>query len=158
MVLPEALSEITSNKRLIGVLTGQWGDYGLPPKESSFAMHCAIASHYLDGANYPVGGSGMIAESIVPVIQKNGGELFISTGVESIHLVNGKCRGVVLENGDVIESEAVISSAGIQNTLNKFLIHEPTLAKYRENLNTVEPSYGHACLYEVLIKQLKILA
>ena len=143
----EALSEITSNKRLIGVLTGQWGDYGLPPKESSFAMHCAIASHYLDGANYPIGGSSMIAESIVPVIQKNGGELFISTGVESIHLVNGKCSGVVLENGDVIESKAVISSAGIQNTLNKFLIHEPALAKYRENLTTIEPSYGHACLY-----------
>ena len=47
----EALSEITSNQELIGVLTGQWGDYGLPPKQSSFSMHCAIAGHYLDGGN-----------------------------------------------------------------------------------------------------------
>ena len=143
----EALAEITSNEKLIGVLTGQWGDYGLPPKQSSFAMHCAIATHYLDGANYPIGGSGSISESIVPVIEKHGGQLFISTGVESIYIKDGKCRGVVLENGDTIESKAVISSAGVQNTLNKFLVKEPSLAKYRDNLDTIEPSYGHGCLY-----------
>ena len=61
----QALSKITSNQKLIGVLTGQWGDYGLPPKESSFVMHCMIVGHYLDGANYPVGGSRSIAENIV---------------------------------------------------------------------------------------------
>ena len=86
----EALSEITSNQELIGVLTGQWGDYGLPPKQSSFSMHCAIAGHYLDGANYPVGGSRMIAESIVPLIEENGGDIFISTGVDKIKVINGK--------------------------------------------------------------------
>ena len=32
----EVLSSLTSNKRLIKVLTGQYGDYGLPPKQSSF--------------------------------------------------------------------------------------------------------------------------
>ena len=97
----QALSEITSNQRLIGVLTGQWGDYGLPPKQSSFAMHCAIAAHYLDGANYPVGGSRSISETIVPVIEKNGGQLFVSAGVESIYIKNGQCKGVILENGDI---------------------------------------------------------
>ena len=75
----QALRKITSNEKLIGVLTGQWGDYGLPPKQSSFAMHCAIATHYLDGANYPIGGSRMISESITPVIAKNGGDICIST-------------------------------------------------------------------------------
>ena len=116
--------ELFNDEEILGVLSGQWGDYGLPPGQSSFAMHCAIATHYLDGANYPVGGSGSISESIVPVIEKHGGQLFISTGVESIYIENGKCKGVVLENGDTIESKAVISSAGVQNTLNKFLINE----------------------------------
>jgi len=143
----DALSEITSNQKLIGVLTGQWGDYGLPPKQSSFAMHCAIAGHYLDGANYPIGGSRMIAESIAPVIEKYGGKIFISTGVDSIHIKNGVCKGVVLENGDIIESDSVISSAGVQNTLHKFLRNEDSLSSYRENLSLVKPSFGHACLY-----------
>ena len=53
----EVLSSITSNEKLIGVLTGQWGDHGLTPKESSFMMHAMIANHYFDGGNYPVGGS-----------------------------------------------------------------------------------------------------
>ena len=143
----EALSQITSNEKLIGVLTGQWGDYGLPPKESSFAMHCAIAGHYLDGANYPVGGSRMISESIAPVIHKYGGQIFISTGVDSIHIDDGKAKGVILENGDTIYSDYVISSAGVQNTLHKFLRNENNLSSYRDNLNSIKPSFGHACLY-----------
>ena len=110
-------------------------------------MHCAIAAHYLDCANYPVGGSRSISETIVPVIEKNGGQLFVSTGVESIYIKNGQCKGVVLENGDIIESTSVISSAGVQNTLNKFLANEPSLSKYRDNLKKVEPSSGHGCLY-----------
>ena len=143
----QALSEITSNEQLIGVLTGQWGDYGLPPKESSFAMHCAIAGHYFDGANYPVGGSASIAETIVPVIEKHNGEIFVSTGVDKIYIKDGKCKGVILENGDRIESSIVISSAGIQNTLAKFLRDESSLDKYKTNLHKVKPSCGYACLY-----------
>ena len=61
----EVLSSLTSNKKLIGVLTGQWGDHGLPPSQSSFMMHAMIVHHYLDGGNYPVGGCRKIAE--VPV-------------------------------------------------------------------------------------------
>ena len=32
----EVISSLTQNEELIKVLTGQYGDYGLPPKESSF--------------------------------------------------------------------------------------------------------------------------
>jgi all-trans-retinol 13,14-reductase len=46
------LAEITGERELIGVLTGQWGDYGLPPAQSSFAAHATIAAHYLNGASY----------------------------------------------------------------------------------------------------------
>jgi len=143
----DALSELTSNKELIGVLTGQWGDHGLPPKQSSFFMHCAIAGHYFDGGNYPVGGSRMISESIAPQILNNGGDIFMSTGVDKIYTKNNKCCGVVLENGDIIESDFVISSAGIQNTLEKFLRDEDSLKDYRDNLDKVESSFGHGCLY-----------
>jgi len=55
------ISELTNNKQLLGVLTGQWGDHGLPPRKSSFAMHAFVARHYLDGANYPTGSSRSIA-------------------------------------------------------------------------------------------------
>ena len=76
----DVLSSLTNNKKLIGVLTGQWGDYGLPPGQSSFAMHALVAHHYLDGGNYPRGTSRKIAETISDFIEKNGGKLLqIST-------------------------------------------------------------------------------
>ena len=40
----EVLSELTSDPELIAVLTGQWGDLGLPPKRSSFVVQALIAS------------------------------------------------------------------------------------------------------------------
>ena len=127
----EALSEIISSNELISVLTGQWGDYGMPPKESSFVMHCMIANHYFDGANYPVGGSRMIAETIVPVIKKNGGEVLKNCGVDKIWIENGKSKGVILEKGNKISSDIVISSAGVANTLTKFLRDEKSLQNYQ---------------------------
>lgn len=147
MTTYEALSTITSNERLIAVLTGQWGDYGMPPKESSFVMHCMIANHYFDGANYPIGGSRMIAESIIPVIKDNDGELVKNCGVDKIWIDNGVAKGVILESGEKISSDSVISTAGVRNTISKFLRDEKSLDAYRSNLNKVKPSSGHACLY-----------
>ena len=39
----DVLSEITSDPELIAVLTGQWGDLGLPPKRSSFVVQALTA-------------------------------------------------------------------------------------------------------------------
>ena len=72
----EVLSELTQNQDLIAVICGQWGDMGLPPKQSAFMVHAMIARHYLYGGYYPVGGSWRIADSIIPKIQKTGGEVF----------------------------------------------------------------------------------
>ena len=69
----EVLEGLTSNRELIGVLTAQWGDYGLPPAQSSFAIHATIAEHYFGGASYPVGGAGAIAAAMVPLIEAAGG-------------------------------------------------------------------------------------
>ena len=143
----EVLSSLTSNQKLIGVLTGQWGDYGLPPKQSSFAIHTMIVNHYLDGANYPVGGSRMIAENIIPVIEENGGEIFVSTGVDKINIKNNRVQGVILENGDSIDSDIVISSAGVENTINKFIRDDKSFSQYSSGLNNVPLSGSHVCLY-----------
>ena len=73
----EVLRELTSNEELIGVLTAQWGDYGLPPGESSFGVHAVVAGHYFEGASYPVGGAARIAETMTPVIARNGGRVVV---------------------------------------------------------------------------------
>jgi all-trans-retinol 13,14-reductase len=62
----EVLENLTANQQLIGVLTGQWGDYGLPPARSSFAVHATIAEHYFAGGSYPAGGASAIAAAMGP--------------------------------------------------------------------------------------------
>lgn len=70
----EVLRSLTKNQELIKVLTGQYGDYGLPPKQSSFAMHASLVRHYFSGGSFPIGGSSQIVETIDPVIEKAGGD------------------------------------------------------------------------------------
>ena len=115
----DILSSLTSNTELIGVLTGQYGDYGLTPKQSSFAISAAVANHYLYGAYYPVGGSRMIAETIAPVIQKSGGKIIVSATVDEILVHKNRAVGVKLENGDEIRAPMVVSSAGVSITFGK---------------------------------------
>ena len=148
----EVISSITDDKELLGVLAGQWGDHGLPPGESSFVMHAMVARHYLDGGNYPVGGSRSIAETIVPVIEKQGGRVLLGKGVDEIIIDKGKAVGVKMGNGNELSAPIIISSAGVANTLGKFLRNEPSLAQYTQKLNTLQPSTSYVCLYMGLQK------
>ena len=77
----EVLRSLTKNETLIKVLSGQYGDYGLPPKQSSFSMHASVARHYFDGGNFPVGGSSQIVKTIAPVIAASGGTILVSAEV-----------------------------------------------------------------------------
>jgi all-trans-retinol 13,14-reductase len=144
----QILSSITSDKKLISVLSGQWGDYGLPPGQSSFAMHAVVAHHYLDGGNFPVGGSSSIARSIEKVILKSGGMILTGKEVTEIILKNGKAVGVKMETGDEILASQIVSAAGYFNTYGKLIPKkdQETLGLLAK-LKKIRPSVGHVCLY-----------
>lgn len=144
----EVMQGITSNKKLIAVLTGQFGDYGLPPSQSSFMMHAVLAKHYMRGGNYPVGGSGKIFDTIAPTICAAGGEIFVNAGVKEVIVKDDKAVGVRMENGDEYFAKSIVSNAGVYNTYNHLLPKE--LAKRKglvSKLKGVKPSVGHVCLY-----------
>lgn len=154
----EVLSELTSNQDLIAVLCGQWGDMGLPPKRSVFLVHAMIARHYLHGGYYPVGGSWRIADSIIPKIQKAGGEVFTYASVERILVENGRARGVEMADGHRIDCDRVISTAGIHNTFGHLLAADVVEAHgYDRLLPRVKPSYGHVGVYIGLTQTAKEL-
>ncbi len=144
----QVLQSLTSNKKLIGVLAAQYGDYGLPPSQSSFAIHAMVAKHYLDGGNYPIGGAGRIATTIAPVIEKAGGSIFVRAEVERVLVRNRRAYGVTLSNGDEIEAPIVISDAGVMNTFGKlFSSEDKQILGVEEKLKTVQPSLSHIGLY-----------
>ena len=151
----DVLTEIGCSVELIGVLTGQWGDYGLPPDQSSFGIQAMIARHYYEGGYYPIGGSRMIAETIIPGIQSKGGKAVLSTGVNKILTHKGKAIGVKLDNGDEILSKKVISSAGVKNTFEVLLNDESKLLNKSVPVNQVDASTGYYCLHIGLNKSAK---
>lgn len=144
----EVLRELTDNEQLIAVLTGQWGDNGMTPKTGSFIIHALIAKHYLYGGYYPVGGASRIAETIIPQIQKTGGEVFTYANVETLLLDGKKVTGVRMSDGTEIHAPAVISNAGVFNTFEKLLPESAAYsAGYLRQLRQVTPSMSHQCLY-----------
>jgi len=145
----QTITEFTSNPELAAVLTGQWGDYGLPPGRSSFGMHSMVAHHYFEGAGYPVGGASKIAESIAATIEKSGGCIVRSAHVEEILVdQNKKAFGVKMKGGQEIRAENVISDTGAVNTYNNLLPSEVTHSLPEKNLlSSIPPSFCHISLY-----------
>lgn len=149
----EALSKLTSNQKLISALCAQCGNYGLPPQESSFAMQAMIAEHYMDGGNYPVGGSAEIHKTIINSLKKNGGELALKAEVSEIIIKKGKAVGVRLKNGDELMARAIISDAGASNTFNKLIPSTQKLPPIlSQKLQATKASVAHICLYVGLNK------
>ena len=143
-----ALKGLTDDPKLIGVLTAQWGAYGLPPAESSFGIHAILSSHFLDGACYPVGGAGSIARSILPTIEAAGGRLLVHADVERVLVQGGRARGVRMTDGQEILAPVVVSDAGVVNTFGKLLEDETRNTLGLEALvKQTRPSVGHICLY-----------
>ena len=144
----DVLSELTDDQDLIAVICGQWGDMGLPPRQSVFMVHAMIARHYLYGGFYPIGGSWKIADYVIPKIQAAGGEVFAYANVEQILADSGEVSGVRMSDGHVIECPVVISSAGVDNTFGHLLPAELVRSKgYELAIRNVRPSIGHLCLY-----------
>jgi phytoene dehydrogenase-like protein len=113
--------------RLRALLASQWGDYGLPPSYSSFAIHALIVSHYFGGGFYPEGGAQTISSAAERVIESAGGRCLVRAEVTRILVARGRARGVrVRLHGEETEVETplVISNVGAHLTYRK-LLEEP---------------------------------
>lgn len=144
----EVLRSLTNNEELIKVLTGQYGDYGLPPKQSSFSMHASVARHYFGGGSFPIGGSSQIVNTIAPVIAAAGGTILISAEVDKVLIKNNSAIGVKMANGKEIFAKNIVSNAGVITTFKKLLSAE-IVQKHQllTKLQKVKPSVAHASLY-----------
>ena len=144
----EVISSLTENKNLIKVLTGQYGDYGLPPRQSSFAMHASVVKHYFNGGSFPIGGSSQIANTIDDVIESSKGTILVSAEVKNIIIKNNKASGVEMSDGKKFYSDLIISGTGVFQTYNHLIPKDISIKHgFVNNLKKVTPSVAHGCLY-----------
>jgi phytoene dehydrogenase-like protein len=114
--------------RLRALLASQWPDYGLPPSRSSFAIHALVVHSYLHGGWYPVGGAGVIAAAVAPIIKAAGGACLTNHEVTEILLERDKARGVRVSvhrgarsSEEVFTAPLIISDAGAMTTYARLL-------------------------------------
>ena len=144
----DVLEGITQDQELIGVLTGQLGNYGLVPSESSFFIHSMMTSYYFRGGAYPRGGSSRIAETILPAIERAGGEVVTKAEVDEILLEKGQAVGVRLVNGREFVAPVVVSDAGAMNTFCGLLPRDAAQATgLPDKVDQVGSSIAHLSLY-----------
>lgn len=144
----QVLDTLSDNDELKAVLSAQFGDYGMPPSQSSFVIHAAVALHYMNGGFYPIGGSEEIFNTIAPSIINAGGAIVVGAAVKEILIENGIAKGVVMQDGKIIKSDMVVSGAGVHITFNNLIAeaHQPKI-KYIQDAKALPQSVGHLSLY-----------
>ena len=120
------LDQHFQHPQLKALLASQWLDYGVPPAQSPFALHATIASHYLEGGYYPVGGPGVIAQSVQKVVEAYAGTVLVNQEVTEILLDSGRVAGVRVRNlkgkdpaFEDYYAPMVVSNVGAYNTYLK---------------------------------------
>lgn len=137
----QVLQSLTQNAELIAVICGNYGDYGLEPGRSAFAMHAMLVRHYIGGASYPRGGASSLAKSIVPVIEAAGGQVVYSAEVDQLLLDGDRIAGVHLRSGQTIRADLVVSNAGFDNTFARLLPESaPGVAEMRRVSESIRPA------------------
>ncbi len=114
--------------QLKALLASQWGDYGLPPNESAFAIHALVVGSYLQGGWFPEGGAGRIARTFEQGIEANSGSIRVCQEVTAILTRSGRAVGVKAidrRGTEPVEvsyhAPIIISNVGAQITYQRLL-------------------------------------
>ncbi len=100
-----------SDPRLRVVLTFQSLLVGGNPFATT-SVYCLIA--FLErrwGVHFPIGGTGSLVRGLVGLIEGQGGTVVCDRGVAQITVEAGRATGVMLENGERIGADVVVSNA-----------------------------------------------
>lgn len=111
------LDKYFDDPRLKAILSAQAGYLGMLPKNASAIGMCAMLYSYLkEGAYYPYGGAGSLAEKLAEKFESLGGSLNFNTRVTKILKTDGHVKGIVINEEREVFSDIVVSSADLTQT------------------------------------------
>lgn len=94
----------------------------VPPSQLSFLFVATLLSKVISkGAYYPKGGMGVISKALAGSIERSGGTIRYRTEATRILTRGNEVTGVVTDEGEVIETPAIISNASIPQTFRRLL-------------------------------------
>ncbi len=150
------ISQYTNNE-FVHTMLGAMSSVGfgvLPFETSAGELLRTMQIMRKDSAGgYPVTGEGIsaIPKSFLNAAKRHGAEIMTKTPVESIVVENGEVKGVIVR-GEFIQSNMVISNAGIKETAFKLVGKDHFEKEYIEYLENLRYSYGGISLKYALDK------
>ncbi len=139
----QVVDEFFENESVKTALLWFAAQSGPPPDQSATADFVGWqAMLHESGGKRPKGGSGMLTQAMIGMLEAHGGELLVNEPVDRI-MVSGTgdaCRavGVSLASGRELSARRVISNAHVQTTMLKLVGPEhlsPSLFKRVGNIN-----------------------
>ena len=119
--------------------------------EDSFYIHACMRDSLISSCWRPVDGSQQIADLLKARIENHGGSIFTSSRVKEIMVENDMASGIILENGEKVLADHIISNAHPISTLK--MIGEGKIRKiYRNRISVLENTWGAFMLFAVLKK------
>lgn len=139
--LAEALDEFLVDPRLKSICASLWPYLGLPPSKLSFLYWASMMAGYTyEGAYYCRGSFQTYANLLAEAVRRQGGEVLLNSSVRRISVKQGKIGGVILENGQVIRADAVVSNIDIRQTADLLIGPENLPEGYCKSLAQLTPS------------------
>lgn len=103
-------SKFVRDERLKSVLAAQWTYYGLPPQKLAFPYFSYPFTDYLRNGGYSIeGGSQVLSDALVSVIESHGGRVALSSPVTALHVEKGRVTGVTSKRTGLVRAATVIS-------------------------------------------------
>ena len=146
--LANVLDEHIDSPRLRSALATLWPYLGLPPSRLSFVYFATMLMSYVaDGAYYCRGTFQRFADALASALCAQGGEVLLRSTVRRITVEGGRACGVVLENGQRIAADRVLSNADALQTVHELVGPEAFPASYLAGLRRMHPSLSAFVVY-----------
>jgi len=128
----EVLSSIISDPLLIDMIFCPLMFYGnARENDMEFGQFVIMFnSIFCEGFARPQAGVRHILDILVKQYEEHGGELRLKCGAQSIEVANGRVESVLLDNGEVLKADNVISSAGYVETMRLLSDYDPVGFKH----------------------------
>lgn len=114
------------------------------PERAQVAQMVPLFGYYFEGGHYPVGGSGVIAESLASALRSRGGRLHLKTEVLKITESNGAAAGLVVRersgNQRRVHAGAVICNGDLRVMLDQLVDDKSVVSRLEAQTGPVEPA------------------
>ena len=140
-VFQHILDECVFDKKLQAAIAGFWGYLGTPPHHVSALLLSALnASLFSEGNYLPRDGINHLVKLLEGTIRERGGEISLNSPVKKIVIKDSKVWGVVLERGEKIDGNAVVSNVDATTTFFQMVGEEYLSTNFALQLKKLKPS------------------